>query len=276
MGHFRPAATPVTSATASTTATPVEQAAASPTCRWARPSTPTPADKVICDRGGVDQLRPCLPRPAVCDARRSAPRRRCPHLRRPARAGRRWWSPSRRRHRRRHATRAVDGWSAFGTQTSATLLSIASSDHDEQHQGHDRAHCRAVRRAHESTSTPPRASWPTCASGPRRRCIRSVRQAVEKVHAKGKLTARERILRAARRGLVRRTRRAGQAPQHELRPGRTTARWATAWSPATAPSTAATSASSARTPRCSAAASARCTARRSSRCRTWPSRPAAR
>ena len=43
--------------------------------------------------------------------------------------------------------------------------------------------------------------------------------AVEKIHAKGKLTARERILALLDEGLVRRTRRAGPSPQHELRTG---------------------------------------------------------
>ena len=90
--------------------------------------------------------------------------------------------------------------------------------------------------------------------------------AVEKTHARGKLTARERIL-----ALLTTTRSSNSTrwPATARRPStrRRTARSATASSPATAPSTAARSASSARTPPCSAAASARSTARRSSKCR---------
>ena len=44
--------------------------------------------------------------------------------------------------------------------------------------------------------------------------------AVERVHEKGKLTARERIYAPAGRGIVRRTRRVGPPPQHQLRAGR--------------------------------------------------------
>ena len=84
------------------------------------------------------------------------------------------------------------------------------------------------------------------------------------------MTARERIDAAARRGLVRRARRARPAPLDQLRPGAATARTATAWSPATAPSTAARCACSRRTSRSSAARSARSSARRSSR--SWTSR----
>ena len=68
--------------------------------------------------------------------------------------------------------------------------------------------------------------------------------AVEKQHAKGKMTARERVLAAARRGLVRGVRRVRQAPVHELRAGEASGRTATAWSPATARSTGARSACS--------------------------------
>jgi len=45
-----------------------------------------------------------------------------------------------------------------------------------------------------STSTQPRASWPICANGLRRPAPPVGEAAVEKTHAKGKLTARERIL----------------------------------------------------------------------------------
>ena len=95
-------------------------------------------------------------------------------------------------------------------------------------------------------------------------------RAVEKQHAKGKKTARERIEALLDEGSLHRARRARPAPLDQLRHGRRTGRTATAWSPATAPSTAARSACSARTSRSSAARSARCTARRSSRC--WTSR----
>lgn len=99
--------------------------------------------------------------------------------------------------------------------------------------------------------------------------------AVEKVHAKGKLTARERIQALLDEGsfveldaLARhRSTNFGLADNRPL---------GDASSPATARSTAATSASSRRTPPSSAAASARSTARRSSRSWTWPSRPVVR
>ena len=45
-----------------------------------------------------------------------------------------------------------------------------------------------------SISTPPRASWPICASGAEETLHPVGEAAVEKTHAKGKLTARERIL----------------------------------------------------------------------------------
>ena len=73
------------------------------------------------------------------------------------------------------------------------------------------------------------------------------RRAVEKQHATGKQTARERVDAAAGRGLVRRARRARPAPLDELRDGEATGRTATASSPGTARSTAARSASSRRT-----------------------------
>ena len=90
-------------------------------------------------------------------------------------------------------------------------------------------------------------------------------KAVEKQHAKGRGTARERIELLFDEGSF--------VELDELARHRSTAfglekngaRTATAWSPATAPSTAARSASSARTSPSSAARSARCTARRSPR-----------
>jgi acetyl-CoA carboxylase carboxyltransferase component len=87
-------------------------------------------------------------------------------------------------------------------------------------------------------------------------------RAVDAQHAKGKMTARERIDAFLDPGsFVETDAYAGTAP--------TTSAWtataptATAWSPAMARSTAGRSASSARTSRCSAAASAKSSARRS-------------
>jgi hypothetical protein len=71
-----------------------EQRQPAPRLAGHRRSTPIPTDSATCDAGGVDQVLPCLPRlPSAI--RRSAPRRRRPHLRRPAPTGRRWWTPSR-------------------------------------------------------------------------------------------------------------------------------------------------------------------------------------
>ena len=204
LGHFRPAVTPVTSATASTTATPVSSGS-QPHASLGTAPTPTPTDSAICDRGGVDQLRPCLPRPAVW-TRRSAPRRRCPHLRRPAPAGRRWWSRSlddverATAGRPRQPTSRTRGWAGDGHLSPTAYGSIASIDHDEQHQGH-----RGRRADKAPTTAEPSAEHQidihTTAgklADLRKRAEETLHPvgeaAVEKVHAKGKLTARERIL----------------------------------------------------------------------------------
>ena len=52
---------------ASTTATPVSSGS-QPHASLGTAPTPTPTDSAICDRGGADQVRPCLPRPAVWDS----------------------------------------------------------------------------------------------------------------------------------------------------------------------------------------------------------------
>ncbi len=67
LGHFSPALMPATSATASTTATPVSSGS-QPHASPATSPTPTPTESATCDRGGVDQLLPCLPRPEVWDS----------------------------------------------------------------------------------------------------------------------------------------------------------------------------------------------------------------
>ena len=92
LGQFRSAASPVTSPSASTTATPVSSSSQP----HASPDTapkPTVTDSAICDRGWTDQLLPCgrSPRSGI---RRAVPHRRCPRPRRHGPAGRRWWSPS--------------------------------------------------------------------------------------------------------------------------------------------------------------------------------------
>ncbi len=159
-GHLRPAVTPATSATASTTATPVT-AAASPTPSLGTSPAPTPTDSVDLRAAAASTsfCRAC--RGPRSGARRSAPRRRCPRLRRRGPAGRHWWSRSPRR--RRCAT----------VRFSLQPPYVDSIDHHDERLP---TLGRARRRPHRSTSTPPRASWPICASGPKRRCTRSARR----------------------------------------------------------------------------------------------------
>ena len=95
-----------------------------------------------------------------------------------------------------------------------------------------------------STSTRPRASSPTWSGASTRPCTPASEKAIEKQHAKGRKTARERIEMLFDEGILRRARRAGAAPLDGLRPGEEPARTATASSPATARSTAARSACS--------------------------------
>ena len=96
--------------------------------------------------------------------------------------------------------------------------------------------------------------------------------AVERQHAKGKMTARERIDYLLDDGVVPGARHAGPAPGPRAWAWRTSGPTPTASSPASGPSTAARCASSARTSPSSAARWARCSARRSTRSWTWPSR----
>ena len=63
------------------------------------------------------------------------------------------------------------------------------------------------------TCTPPRASWPTCARRVDEAVHAGSARAVEKQHAKGKHDRPRADRAAARRGLVRRARRAGPAPR---------------------------------------------------------------
>ena len=64
LGHFSPATIPVTSLSASTTATPVASGSQPQAVAGTSPA-PTPTDSAICERGGADQCLPCRPRPAV-------------------------------------------------------------------------------------------------------------------------------------------------------------------------------------------------------------------
>ena len=105
------------------------------------------------------------------------------------------------------------------------------------------------------TSTPRRASSPTSSARLDEAVHAGSARAVEKQHAKGKQDRPRADRGAARRGLVRRARRAGPAPLARPSAWRRTGRTATAWSPATAPSTAARCACSPRTSRSSAARS---------------------
>ena len=114
------------------------------------------------------------------------------------------------------------------------------------------------------TSTPPRASWPTCTGAARTRARRQ--RGRDRAPARQGPADRPRAGRAAARpGLVRRAGRAGPAPLDQLRHGGERAVRRRRGHRHRHRSTAARSRCSARTPPCSAARSARCTARRSSR-----------
>ncbi len=62
-------------------------AATSPTLPLGTAPTPTPTDSAICERGGVVQLLPCLPRPALwCSASSTAPSMFSPSVARASRS----------------------------------------------------------------------------------------------------------------------------------------------------------------------------------------------
>ena len=93
---------------------------------------------------------------------------------------------------------------------------------------------------------------------------------IDQQHARGKLTARERLDLLLDPGLVRRVRRVRRPIARRTSAWTSSASWATASSPATARSTAGWCSCSARTSRSSAARCPRRTPRRSARSWTWP------